>query len=75
MIYNSSESNDKLLIRSNEVPIHQKRLGALATEIYEFRRYKCRFYDTIFYNKRNASQFTKWIYLKTIINKFHVLRN
>ena len=34
VIYNSSESYEKLLTRSNEVPIHQKHVRALATEIY-----------------------------------------
>ena len=33
IIYNSSESYKELLTRSNEVSIHQKHLGALATEI------------------------------------------
>ena len=34
IIYNSNESNDELFMRSNEVEIHQKYLGALATEIW-----------------------------------------
>ena len=33
IIYNSSESYEELLTRSNEVPINQKHLRALATEI------------------------------------------
>ena len=33
--YNSSESYEELLTRSNEVWIHQKHLRALATEIYK----------------------------------------
>ena len=43
--YNSSESYEELLTRSNEMSIHQKHLGALATEIYKFSykfRYKFR---------------------------------
>ena len=35
IIYNSSESYEELLTRSNEVSIHQKHLRALATEIYK----------------------------------------
>ena len=35
IIYNSSESYEELLARSNEVSIHQKHLRALATEIYK----------------------------------------
>ena len=34
-IYNSNEFYEELLTRSNEVPIHQKHLSALATEIYK----------------------------------------
>ena len=34
-IYNSSESYEELLTRSNEVSVHQKPLRALATEIYK----------------------------------------
>ena len=34
-IYNSSEFYEELLIRSNEVSIHQKHLRTLATEIYK----------------------------------------
>ena len=33
--YNSSESYEELLTRSNEVSIHQKHLHTLATEIYK----------------------------------------
>ena len=33
IIYNSSESHEELFTRSNEVPINQKHLRALATEI------------------------------------------
>ena len=33
IIYNSSESYEELLTRSNEVSIYQKHLGDLATEI------------------------------------------
>ena len=35
IIYNSTESYEELLTRSNEVLIHQKNLRALATEIYK----------------------------------------
>ena len=35
IIYNSSEFYEELLIRSNEVSIHQKHLRTLATEIYK----------------------------------------
>ena len=35
IIYNSSESYEELLTLSNELPIHQKQLRALATEIYK----------------------------------------
>ena len=35
IIYNSSEFYEELLIRSNEVSIHQKDLRTLATEIYK----------------------------------------
>ena len=35
VIYNSSESYEELLTLSNEVPIHQKHVRALATEIYK----------------------------------------
>ena len=35
IIYKSSESYEELLTRSNEVPVHQKHLRALATEIYK----------------------------------------
>ena len=34
MIYNSNESYDELLTRSNVMSIHQKHLRALATEIF-----------------------------------------
>ena len=36
IIYNSSESYEQLLTRSNEVSIHEKHLRALATEIYKY---------------------------------------
>ena len=36
IIYNSSESFEQLLTRSNEVSIHEKHLRALATEIYKY---------------------------------------
>ena len=51
--YNSSESYEELLVRSNEVSIHQKHLRALATEIYKSLADINPFYKTIFYNKRN----------------------
>ena len=35
VVYNSSESYEDLLTRSNEVSIHQKHLRALATKIYK----------------------------------------
>ena len=35
IIYNSNESYEELLTRSNEVSIHQKHLRALATDIYK----------------------------------------
>ena len=35
IIYNSTESYEELLTRSNEVLIHQKNVRALATEIYK----------------------------------------
>ena len=35
VVYNSSESYEDLLTRSNEVSIHQKHLRALAPEIYK----------------------------------------
>ena len=36
IIYNSIESYEQLLTRSNEVSIHKKHLRALATEIYKY---------------------------------------
>ena len=55
IIYNSSESYEELLARSNEVSIHQKYLRALTTEIYKSLADINPFYKTItiFYNKRN----------------------
>ena len=35
IIYNSGESHEELLTRSNEVSVHQKHLRALATESYK----------------------------------------
>ena len=35
IVYNSNESYEELLMRNNEVSIHQKQLRALATEIYK----------------------------------------
>ena len=35
IVYNSNESYGELLIRNNEVSIHQKQLRTLATEIYK----------------------------------------
>ena len=35
IIYNSNECFEELLIRNNEVSIHQKQLHTLATEIYK----------------------------------------
>ena len=34
-VYNSSESYEKLLLRSNEVSIHQKQLLILTTEVFK----------------------------------------
>ena len=39
IIYNSSESYEQLLTRSNEVSIHKKHSRALATEIYKYLAY------------------------------------
>ena len=38
-IYNSSESYEQLLTRSNEVSSHKKHLPALATKIYKYLAY------------------------------------
>ena len=35
IVYNSNECYEELLIRNNEVSIHQKQLRTLATEIYK----------------------------------------
>ena len=35
IVYNSNECCEELLIRNNEVSIHQKQLRSLATEIYK----------------------------------------
>ena len=35
IVYNSNECYEELLIRNNEVSIHQKQLHTLATEIYK----------------------------------------
>ena len=35
IVYNSNECYEELLIRNNEVSIHQKLLRTLATEIYK----------------------------------------
>ena len=35
VVYNSNECYEELLIRNNEVSIHQKQLRSLATEIYK----------------------------------------
>lgn len=45
-----------------------KSTKALWLQKYGFRRQKLRFYDTIFYNKRNALLFTKCVCLKTTIS-------
>ena len=74
IIYNSSKSYDKLLTRSNEVPIHQKHLHALATEIFKsLTDINPDFIKTLF--KIKEMPFMKWICLKITINKFYVLWN
>ena len=35
IVYNSNECYEELLIRNNEVSIHQRQLCTLATEIYK----------------------------------------
>ena len=35
IVHDGNESYEELLIRNNEVPIHQKQLRTLATEIYK----------------------------------------
>ena len=35
MVYNSNESYEELLLRNNEVSIHQKQLRILATEVFK----------------------------------------
>ena len=52
IVYNSNECYEELLIRNNEVSIHQKQLRALATEIYKclLNRCKSRFHEKLFFN-------------------------
>ena len=35
IVYNNNESYDELLLHNNEVPIHQKQLHILATDIFK----------------------------------------
>ena len=35
IVYNSNESYEELLLRNNEVSIHQKQLRILATEVFK----------------------------------------
>ena len=72
IICNSSEFYEELLIRSNEVSIHQKHLRTLATQIYKsLADINPDFMKTYF--KRNVLQFTKWTCLKITINKLSVI--
>ena len=61
IVYNSNESYEEILLRNNEVSIHQKQLRILATEV---SRSKSKFYEIIFYNKINTLLLTKWKFLK-----------
>ena len=35
IVYNSNELYEELLLRNNEVSVHQKQLGILATEVFK----------------------------------------
>ena len=35
IVYNSNESDEELLLRSNEASVHQKQLRIVATEIFK----------------------------------------
>ena len=55
IVFNSNESFEDLILHSNEVPIHQKQLCQLTTEIYKsLTDLSPRVNKTVFYSQSNT---------------------
>ena len=69
IVYNSNESYEELLLRNNEVSIHQKQLRILATEVFKsLADINPGFMKSYFYNKRDTLLLTKWEFFENTMN-------
>ena len=76
IVYNSNQSYEELLLRNKEVSIHQKQLRILVDlNPKQLRRFKSRFYEIIFYNKRNTLLLKKWRFFENTISTLYMLWN